>query len=154
MSNSKAAIFGHPLHPMLVPFPIAFLVGTLICDIVYASSGNPFWADVAKWLLVPALVGGALAAVLGLMDFASIRQAREGWIGWAHMGGNVIVMLLSAINLVLRWNDPAGAEGTGIIISVIVVCMLLVTGWLGGELVFRRHVGVVDSRAGHLHPAE
>ena len=154
MSTSKAAIFGHPLHPMLVPFPIAFLVGTLICDIVYAATANPFWADVARWLLVPALVGGGLAAGLGLMDFTTIKRAREGWIGWAHMSGNVVVMLLSAFNLVLRWNNPVGAEDTGIVISAVVVGLLLVTGWLGGELVFRRRVGVIETRGGQLHPAE
>lgn len=154
MANSKAAIFGHPLHPMIVPFPIAFLVGTLICDIVYAATGNPFWAEVAKWLLVPALVGGALAGALGLMDFTAIRRAREGWIGWAHMGGNLGVLLLSAINLWLRWNDPAGAESTGMGLSVIVALLLVGTGWLGGELVFRRRIGVIEAGPRQLHTAK
>src|SRR4051812_39312269 len=67
--RSRASIMGHPIHPMIVPFPIAFLVGTLVSDIVFASNGDPFWAIMSKWLIVAALVMGAVAAVLGLTDF-------------------------------------------------------------------------------------
>jgi uncharacterized membrane protein len=164
--RSRAAIMGHPIHPMIVPFPIAFLVGTLVSDFVFASNGDPFWAMMSKWLLVGALVMAAVAAVLGLTDFASIKRAREGSVGWLHMGGNVIAVLLSLFSLIHRWNDPVvGVMPTGLTISVIVTGILLVTGWLGGELVFRYKIGVVenpntasrDTRKSGLnqpHPAE
>lgn len=156
MTTSKAAISKHPLHPMIVPFPIAFLVGTLATDITYRATLNPLWADFSKWLLTAGIVMGAVAAVVGLIDFTGIRRARST-IGWAHMGGNVAVMLLSIVSLAMRWNDPVGGIAAGgFALSVIVAVMLVGTGWLGGELAYRHRIGVVDENParGHtLHPA-
>jgi uncharacterized membrane protein len=67
-TESRASIAGHPIHPMLVPFPIAFLVGAFACDIVFASTSDAFWARAALWLAGAGLVMGALAAVFGLVD--------------------------------------------------------------------------------------
>ena len=84
MANPKSTvqIAGHPLHPMLVPFPIAFLVGTLVSDIVYRATADEFWATASYWLLVAALVMAALAALAGLTDFLSeprIRAISGAW---------------------------------------------------------------------------
>src|SRR4051812_39823456 len=152
--RSRASIMGHPLHPMIVPFPIAFLVGTLATDLVFRSTGDPSWAMFSKWMLVAGLVTAAIAAVLGLIDFVGIKRVRSGLIGWAHMGGNVTAVVLSLISLIARWNDPVhGLDSIGLPISVIVTVVLIGTGWLGGELVYRRKVGVLeegtDSR-GHV----
>src|SRR5262245_7104624 len=103
--RSHAAIYGHPIHPMLVPFPIAFLVGTLASDIVFKTTSHPFWAQASIWLLAAALAMGALAAVAGLVDFAKIRRARSS-VGWTHVIGNVTVVGLSLVNLVLRLAAP------------------------------------------------
>jgi uncharacterized membrane protein len=158
--RSRASINGHPLHPMIVPFPIAFLVGTLVTDLVYRSTAEPYWAVFSKWQLVAALVMAALAAVLGLIDFVGIKRVRQGYLGWAHAGGNVLAVVLSLISLIARWNDPvAGLQSIGLPISVVVTLILLVTGWLGGELVFRRKVGVIEGDSmsrdtRRMHPAE
>jgi uncharacterized membrane protein len=160
--RSHASIFGHPLHPMIVPFPIAFLVGTLVTDIVFKSTDNVFWATMSKWQILAALVMAAIAAVLGLTDFVTIKRVRRGWIGWTHMLGNVAVVLLSLFSLIYRWNDPAaGVMSVGLPISIAVVIILLITGWLGGELVFRHKIGVLEGddvamtqRDHRLHPAE
>lgn len=144
--RSHAALFGHPLHPMVVPFPIAFLVGALVTDLVFLGNADPFWAEMSKWLILAALVMGALAAVLGLIDFLTIKRVREGNTGWMHMGGNVIAVLLSLFSLIYRWPDPAAAVvPVGLTISVIVSVILVFTGWLGGELVFRRKIGVMNA---------
>lgn len=156
MTTSKAAISKHPLHPMIVPFPIAFLVGALATDITYKSTLNPMWADFSKWLLLAGIVMGAFAAVLGLIDFTGIKRARSA-TGWVHMAGNVLVMALSVISLMLRWNAPVdGLESGGFVLSIIVSLLLVGTGWLGGELAYRHRVGVVDEpeRGQTLHPAE
>jgi uncharacterized membrane protein len=156
--RSRASINGHPLHPMIVPFPIAFLVGTLATDLVYRATGEAYWAVFSKWQLVAALVMAALAAVLGLIDFAGIKRVRQGYVGWAHMGGNVLAVVLSLVSVIVRWNDPvAGLQSIGLPISVIVTLILLVTGWLGGELVFRHKIGVIEGETHdtrRLHPAE
>jgi len=145
---------------LIVPFPIAFLIGTLATDIVFRCTGETYWAIFSKWLLLAALVTAAIAAVLGLIDFTGIRRVREGWVGWTHMLGNVGVVVLSLISLIYRWNDPVhGLMTVGFPISIIVTIALLVTGWLGGELVFRHKVGVLEDPTHgpyveHGHPAE
>jgi len=67
--KSTAQILGHPLHPMLVAFPIAFFVGTFVSDLVYLVRGDVFWARVSFWLLAAGLAMGALAALAGFTDF-------------------------------------------------------------------------------------
>lgn len=140
---STAAIAGHPVHPMLIPFPIAFLVGALFCDVVFATNSDPFWATVAMWLIAGGVVTGVIAAVFGIVDFLSKERVREIRIAWYHMIGNAIVMVLAFINLVIRLNDPAeAAVPGGLILSLIIGLILVVTGWLGGEMSYRYKVGV------------
>lgn len=142
--RSKASILGHPLHPMIIPFPIAFLVGTLATDIVFAATRDPFWARGSFWLLIGALVMATLAAVLGLIDFVSIPRARNR-VGWTHVIGNVLAVVLSLISVIHRWDDPTSAVlPLGLVLSAIVVLILGVTGWMGGELAFRYKVGVIE----------
>ena len=93
MSNPKstASIAGHPIHPMLIPFPIAFFVATFLCDLAYWQTSNGAWATAAIWLLGAGLVMAALAAVAGLTDVLGeprIRALRDVW--W-HAGGNVLL---------------------------------------------------------------
>jgi uncharacterized membrane protein len=142
--TSTAAVAGHPIHPVLVPFPIAFLVGTLLTDLAYAAGGNDvFWARASLWLVGAGVVGGLLAALFGLVDFFTIRRARAHRWGWVHFGGNAVVLVLSAINLLLRLGNPADAVlPLGLTLSLIVAVILLVTGWAGGELAYRYKIGV------------
>ena len=143
--RSRAAIAGHPLHPLLVPFPIAFLVGALASDLAFWGSGDLFWARASEWLLGAGLVMGTLAAVAGLVDFLSIREARVGAVGWVHFLGNATAMLLALWNLVQRLNgDSTAILPGGVILSALVVAIFLVTGWLGGELVFRYRIAVIE----------
>lgn len=146
MSNprSTAQIAGHPLHPMLVPFPIAFFVGTLVSDIAYSATGDVFWANGSFWLLAAALVMAALAAVMGLIDFMGDARIREGRTAWYHMIGNVTAVVLSLINFWLRLGDATAGYPAGLWLSVIVVLLLLFNGWMGWELVYRHRVGVSD----------
>ena len=143
--KSTAQILCHPLHPMLVPFPIGFFVGTFVSDIVYLGGKDPFWARVSFWLLAAGLVMAALAALAGLTDFLGDRLVRAIRPAWFHMAGNVTAVVLSLINLWLRCRDGEVADYPGVFwISLVVVLILVVTGWLGGELVFRHRVGVAE----------
>jgi uncharacterized membrane protein len=157
---SRASIGGHPIHPMLVPFPIAFLVGALAVDIVFAATSDPFWARAGFWLLAAGIVTAAVAAVVGLVDFLSIARVRTLNAAWMHFLGNGAAVLLSIWNLAHRWDDAAaGAIGLGIVLSAVVVAILLVTGWLGGELAYRYRIGVMSEterqgeRASAANPA-
>lgn len=146
--QSTAKIAGHPLHPMIVPFPIAFLVGTLATDIAYLNTGQVFWAQASMSLLAAGIAMALLAAILGFTDFLGNGRVRKIRDAWLHMIGNLIAVALAAVNFFLRATE--GAQGAiapaGVILSAVVVLALLFNGWKGWELVYRHHVGVSDER--------
>lgn len=143
MSNpqSTAKIFGHPLHPMLVPFPIAGFVGALVCDLVGTS--DPFWFQASEYLLSAGVVMALLAALMGLTDFLGDARIRALSIAWMHFLGNLAVMLIEAVNWYRRYSSGV-ADSTGTILSVVAVLLMLGTGWLGWEMVYRRRVAIAD----------
>ncbi|MCC6887069.1 MAG: DUF2231 domain-containing protein [Hyphomicrobiales bacterium] len=147
MANPRttASIAGHPVHPMLVPFPIAFFVAAFLCDLAYWQSAAPGWATAALWLVGAGLAAAAAAAVAGVVDFLGERAIRATRDAWWHGGGNVLVVLIEAYNWYLRYAQGAEAViPTGLALSALATVLLLFTGWKGGELVFRHRVGVLD----------
>jgi uncharacterized membrane protein len=143
--RSTASIAGHPVHPMLIPFPIAFFIAAFVCDLVFWGSGNPSWADATVWLLGAGLIMAALAAVAGLTDVLGEAKIRALGAAWWHAGGNVLVVLIELYNWYSRYTDGSSAVlPTGLILSAVVVALLLFTGWKGGEMVYRDKVGVAD----------
>lgn len=145
--TSTVNIAGHPVHPMLVPFPITFLVSALLTDLAYWGSLEDFWARASLWLIAAGLATGLLAGAVGAIDYFTIRRAREHKAGRIHAIGNVTAVVLSAVNLAIRWGDPADAIlWTGLILSLIVAAILVVTGWYGGELAYRHKIGVTGHK--------
>ena len=143
--QSTAQIAGHPLHPMLIPFPVAFLVATFVCDLIFWRTGNPAWSTASLWLLGAALIMAALAAVAGLTDFLGDQRIRDLGAAWHHLIGNVIAVLLSLWNWYRRYEaGEAAVLPVGLILSGIVVLILLYTGWRGWEMVYQHRVGVSD----------
>jgi uncharacterized membrane protein len=142
--ESTAAIAGHPLHHMLVVFPIAFLIGALATDLAFRGTADTFWARGSFWLLSAGIVTALVAAIPGFIDFLSIDRVRNVWVSWAHMIANLAVVALAAVNLWLRWDDPvAGLEGGGLWLSLITTALLFFSGWLGGELAYRYRIGSI-----------
>jgi uncharacterized membrane protein len=142
--KSTAAIAGHPIHPMLVPLPIGALVGVFVSDMAYMGTTSSFWAEASRWLLLAGIVTGALAGIFGLIDFITLSYVRSRMAAWVHFVGNGVAIALSLINLFSRPSDPTSGVATGsLVLSLIVVVILLVTGWLGGELSYRYRVGVM-----------
>jgi uncharacterized membrane protein len=146
--RSKVAIAGHPLHPMLVPLPIGLLVGSVLADIAFLASGREqMWYDIAFWALIAGVVTALLAAVAGLGDYLGVAvhtDARR--MATAHMLINVAAVVLFVISIGLRLDNGALAAGeftTAFILSLVAVVGLAVSGWIGGELSFRKHLGVV-----------
>jgi uncharacterized membrane protein len=140
---SVAAINGHPIHPMLVPLPIGALAFALASDLAYVATRDRFWARSSAALIGAGIVTGALAGSMGATDFAGREQIREKRDAWLHAGGNVAALGLSAVNLLGRRRDPAaGVIPTGLAMSLVTALILLLTGWLGGELSYRHRVGV------------
>jgi len=142
--RSTAEIAKHPIHPMLVPIPIACFIGALLTDITYWATARMIWADFSAWLLLVGLIGGALAAIAGLTDFLGNRLIRDQVPAWPHLVGNLLVLVLSFFNLLVHSRDAwTSVVPTGLILSIIVVPILPVTGWLGWAMVYRHGVGVV-----------
>ena len=141
--QSTAKIAGHPLHPMLVPFPIAGFVGALVCDLVLRGGDDPFWFRASEYLLAAGVVMALLAAVMGFIDFVSEPRIRALTIAWVHFLGNLVVVLIEAFNWYRRYASGM-ADSTGLILSLVAVLGMLVTGWLGWEMVYRRRVAIAD----------
>lgn len=145
--RSTAKIAGHPIHPMLIGFPIAFLVSTLVCDLVYLNTGDPGWATGALWLIGAGVVTALVAAVFGFIDFTGEERIRYLGNAWRHMIGNLIAVGLAAISWGLRATQ--GAEEAvapwGVTLSVAVALILLYTGWQGWEMVYRHRVAVLEA---------
>lgn len=141
--KSTAKIGGHPVHPMLIPFPIAFFVAALVSDLVFWNAGDPFWAAFSFYLLGAGIVMALLAALAGFIEFFGDRRIRALSHAWQHMVGNLLAVAIAVVNFVIRLDDPAAAIlPTGLILSAVVACILVFTGWLGGELVYKHRVGI------------
>lgn len=141
---STVAIAGHPLHPLSVIFPIAFLAGALGTDFGYWLTHDPFWARASLWLLGAGLAGGVVAAIIGLSDFLRIERVRKRTAGWAHLYINITLLVLTTINLILRLRDPVEAIlPVGLILSLLVGTLTSVSGWYGAELSYRHKIGVI-----------
>ncbi len=143
--RSTAKIGSHPIHPMLIPFPIVCFIGTFVADVVYLRNHNPGWATASHWLLAIGLVMAALAAVTGLTDYLGDERLRRLGDALKHMLANVTAVVLELVNLLLRLRNDDFIGSTGVYISGVVVLILLYSGWKGGDLVFRHGVGVHDS---------
>ena len=131
-----ATIAKHPIHPMLVVFPIGLWIFSLACDLVYLfGPANPLWRNMAFYTMAGGWIGALAAAVPGLIDYFSMSQGAAKRIATTHMTLNLVVVTLYAINLWIRWAGD-GAAGWTVGLSVVAVLLLAATGWLGGELVY------------------
>lgn len=144
--RSTFAINGHPLHPMVVPIPIALFVAALVTDLLFVVDGSAGWAEASRWLLGGGLVGALLAAVGGFIDFAANSAIRDLRDAWMHLFANLTLVLIEGVNLILRLPDRTVAGSFGLALSIAGVLVLLFSGWKGGELVFRHGVGQTGPR--------
>jgi uncharacterized membrane protein len=141
--HSRAKIAGHPIHPMLIVFPLGLLATSFFFDLIYLGTRNTGWSQASFYMIAAGVIGGLGAAVFGLVDWLGIPSGtRAKFIGAWHGLGNVVVTGLFVVSWLMRFNDPTRPSSTAIILSLISVFLALVTGWLGGELVDRMGVGV------------
>ncbi|HXC69858.1 MAG TPA: DUF2231 domain-containing protein [Pyrinomonadaceae bacterium] len=141
--ESRARIFGHAIHPILIVYPLGLLSAAVVFDIVYLVTGNPLWTTVSYWMIFAGIIGGLLAAVFGLIDFLYIpSKTRAKRIGLLHGLVNLGVVILFIGSCLLRWSSPGVPSNTAFALSFIGVGAALLGGWLGGELVERLGVSV------------
>jgi uncharacterized membrane protein len=152
--ESRAKILGHPIHQMLIPFPFGLLATAVVFDIIYLLVSTPSRANnmstAAFWMIAAGLVGGLAAAPFGLIDYLAIPAGtRAKRVGLLHGAGNVVVLILFAASLWMRYSAPAvpftrNPTTLALIFSFAGFALAGLTGWLGGELVDRLGVGVDD----------
>ena len=145
--ESRAKLFGHPIHQMLIVFPLGLLATALLFDVVQLATGNGFWSELSYWMIAAGVISGLVAAPFGLVDWLAIPwRTRAKRIGAVHGGGNVVVLALYGISWLMRTANPSATETPALVMAFLGGGLALVTGWLGGELVDRLGVGV-DSDA-------
>lgn len=145
--ESKVKVLGHPVHPMLIVFPLGLLATAIIFDLFYLATGNEDLAIAAFWAIAAGVIGGLTAALFGLWDWLGIPAGtRAKRIGLLHGAGNVVVTGLFAVSWLLRLDDATYLPDDllPLIVGVLGAALALVTAWLGGELVYRLRVAVDD----------
>jgi uncharacterized membrane protein len=141
--ESKAKIFGHAIHPILIVYPLGLLSAGVVFDVIYLVTGNTTWTNVSFWMIAAGIVGGLLAAVFGLIDYLGIpSNTRARRIGMIHGLVNLGVVVLFIASWLLRRDSPGVPPAAAFALSFIGVAGALLGGWLGGELVERLGVGV------------
>jgi uncharacterized membrane protein len=148
---SPASIGGHPVHPMIIPFPIALWVFSLVADAIYLWRGNPVWRNyIAFYTLLGGIIGAVAAAVPGFVDWLSIKDRNVVKIANWHARLNVIALLIFAAGFYLRTTSGSalvsGSYTIPVGLSVLGVILISISGYLGGEMVFRHGVAV-DQRS-------
>jgi len=144
--ESRVKLLGHPVHPMLIVFPLGLLSTAVVFDMLYLVTDNGDLATFSFWALAAGLVGGLLAAVFGLIDWLGIPKAtRAKRIGAFHGVGNLVVVTLFLISFLLRLNRAEyQPDLLPFVFALAGAALALVTAWLGGELVYRLRVAVDD----------
>ena len=143
--ESKVKFAGHPVHPMLIVFPLGLLATAVLFDIIYLLTDHAQWTLAAYYMIGAGVIGGLAAAAAGWVDwFAIPAGTRAKRIGLWHGIGNVVVVGLFIVSWVLRRGTPELPRTGAIVAGLCGVVIALVTSWLGGELVDRLGVGVDD----------
>jgi uncharacterized membrane protein len=144
MAETSARLGKHPIHPMLVVLPLGLWIAALAFDIVHVVTGNPLWRALAFWNIGAGILGALLAAVPGFVDYLGL-QGRARRIATFHMFLNLGAVALFAVNWYIRTRVP-GDSWWPLALSIVGVAGVLISGWLGGELVYVERVGVAEPR--------
>jgi len=143
--ESRVKFLGHPIHPMLIVFPLGLLATAVIFDIIALARDVPFLFSVSFWMIAAGVLGGLIAAVFGLIDWLAIpAHTRAKRVGLWHGIGNAIVTVFFAASWVLRRATSDRPSATALTLSFVAVVIALISAWLGAELVDRLGVGVDD----------
>jgi uncharacterized membrane protein len=140
--RTPASIAGHPIHPMLVPIAIGCFVFSFAADLICLATGaSTPWNMLAYYTMVGGILGALAAAVPGLVDLLSLPPGPLKKTALTHMAINLGVVAIYVCNAWLRHGSPQDLK-LPMLLSVVTVLMLLVSGWLGGKMVFEGGVGV------------
>lgn len=141
--ESRMSIMHHPIHPMLVVYPVALLSLVVVTDLLFLWTGEAFWAQVGYWLNAAGLGIGLIAGLVGMFDMFSLRVVRRHVSAWNHFIVAVMVLAMAAAGVWLRAPDAQAAVWPwGLLLSSVTFVLVMIAGWLGGTLSFRHGIGV------------
>jgi uncharacterized membrane protein len=143
--KSKATIGGHPIHPMLIPFPLALWATSFVVDVLFYFLRHPTLLVIAKFMIAAGCLGAIAAAIAGIIDWLAIKNGEVKRVANWHARLNVAALVVFAISLFLRMGTYSDLVGRRLIVpflfSLVGVILISISGWLGGELVFRYGIG-------------
>jgi uncharacterized membrane protein len=141
--ESKVKSMGHPIHPMMVNFPLGLLTTAAVFDIVHLATNNGYWSEISFWMITAGVIGGLIAAVIGTIDWLAIPSGtRAKKVGAWHGGGNYLLLSFFIVSWFLRLHAISSPSYVAYGLSLLGAALLGVTGWLGGELTLRMGIGV------------
>ena len=140
---SRMSLGKHPIHPMLIHFPVAALIALIGTDLAYLATGDYFWARAGVWLSGVGAAGGWFSGLVGLIDLTTVARIRRLITAWCHAILAVMLLSLASLNWLLRFGGPDIHIGPwGLYVSGLTGLLIAVTSYLGGQLVYERAVGV------------
>jgi uncharacterized membrane protein len=142
--GSVVALAGHPIHAMLVAFPIALVISTLGCDVFFWWTADVFWARAALWSSGFAFWLGVLASIAGLAELLLVRGIRTRAASWNHAVAAMMLLSVAGTNWGMRVGDHVGAVlPLGVFLSFLASILVGLAGWHGGKLVFHHGIGIM-----------
>jgi uncharacterized membrane protein len=142
---SAIALKGHPIHAMLVHFPIALVIATLGADLLYWLTGDPFFLRAGLWAAGFAFGTGVLASVVGTAELLLVKGIRVRVASWNHAVAAMTLVAVLAANWGIRLTAPETTLPHGLFLSLLGTALAGLAGWHGGKLVFDHGVGIVIS---------
>jgi uncharacterized membrane protein len=147
--KSRATLAGHPIHPMLIPFPLALWATSFAVDILFYFLRHATLLVVAKFMIAAGCLGAIAAAIFGIIDWLSIKNGDVKKVANWHARLNIAALVVFAISLFLRMGSYSELVGRKLtipfLLSLVGVILITISGWLGGELVFRYGVGQTEN---------
>lgn len=144
LMKAKARIKNHPVHPMLVVFPLGLWSFSFISDIFYLFNFGDHWRIISAYCMAGGIMGAVIAGIPGFIDFTGIRRRYERKLALWHMSLNLIAITLYSINLWIRYKYGYEVQGLPFMFSLVTIILLGISGWLGGTLVYEHRVGVLE----------
>ena len=150
--HSLMSVFGHPIHPMLIHFPVAMLIAVMGTDLAWVMTGDSFWARAGVWLTGIGALGGCFSGLIGLIDLVFLSRVRRLTTAWTHAALAVMVLSLASLNWLLRIDDPqANILPWGLYVSLLTGALIGLTSFLGGRLVYEFGIGIDVEGAADRH---
>jgi uncharacterized membrane protein len=145
--RARVRALGHPVHPMLIVFPLGLFVTAVVFDLVELITDTATFGQVAYWNILAGMIGAVIAAATGLADWTAIPAGtRAKRIGLWHGATNTVVLVLFLISWLVRMGATDHVAGTGpFVLEVVALVLGATAGWLGGELVDRLGIGVDEN---------